>query len=153
MRTRGLRASPARRPRHARRANAILLLDDGESCVQIAKFLYLDDDTIRGWHKTYREAGWDALSVDGWKGAQARMTSAQEAELAHAWMVASVALWRRLWLISPRNMGWSIRTRAASSFWPGWALNTASRRVYHASPQPKAGRIHCSIRAVTERAG
>ena len=25
----------------ARRANAILLLDDGENCVQIAKFLYL----------------------------------------------------------------------------------------------------------------
>ena len=54
----------------ARRANAILLLDDGESCVQIARFLYLDDDTIRGWYKTYREAGWEALSVDGWKGGQ-----------------------------------------------------------------------------------
>ena len=26
----------------ARRANAILLLDDGESCARIAKFLYLD---------------------------------------------------------------------------------------------------------------
>jgi transposase len=49
----------------ARRANAILLLDDGESCVQIAKFLYLDDDTIRGWYKTYWEGGWDALSTDG----------------------------------------------------------------------------------------
>ena len=47
----------------ARRANAILLLDDGESCVQIAKFLYLDDDTIRGWHNTYRKGGWDVLSV------------------------------------------------------------------------------------------
>ncbi|PCJ39323.1 MAG: hypothetical protein COA81_10460 [Alphaproteobacteria bacterium] len=30
----------------ARRANAILLLDDGESCRQIAKFLYLDDETV-----------------------------------------------------------------------------------------------------------
>jgi transposase len=65
----------------ARRANAILLLDDGESCAQIAKFLYLDDDTIRSWHKTYRKGGWDALTVDGWKGGQSRMTSAQEAEL------------------------------------------------------------------------
>ena len=36
----------------ARRANAILLLDDGESCTQIARFLYLDDDTIRGWYNT-----------------------------------------------------------------------------------------------------
>lgn len=65
----------------ARRANAILLLDDGESCIQIAKFLYLDDDTIRGWYKTYREGGWDALSVDGRKGGQSRMTSTQKTEL------------------------------------------------------------------------
>ena len=69
----------------ARRANAILLLDDGKSCQAIAEYLYLDDDTIRGWYKTYREAGWDALSVDGWKGGQARMTSAQETELS-AWL-------------------------------------------------------------------
>ena len=68
----------------ARRANAILLLDDGKLCQTIADFLYLDDDTIRGWHKTYREAGWDGLSVDDWKGGQARMTPAQEAELC-AW--------------------------------------------------------------------
>ena len=64
-----------------RRANAILLLDDGKSCQAIAEFLYLDDDTIRGWYKTYREAGWDALSFDGWKGGQSRMTADQEAAL------------------------------------------------------------------------
>lgn len=49
----------------ARQANAILLLDDGESCTQIAKFLYLDADTIRGWCMAYRAAGWDALAIDG----------------------------------------------------------------------------------------
>jgi transposase len=65
----------------ARRANAILLLDDGKSCQVIAEFLYLDDDTIRGWYKTYREAGWDALSIDGWKGGVSRLTAIQEAEL------------------------------------------------------------------------
>ena len=32
----------------ARRANAVLLLDDGESCDLIAKVLYLNDDTVRG---------------------------------------------------------------------------------------------------------
>ena len=31
----------------ARRANALLLLDDGMSCSQIAKVLFLDDDTVR----------------------------------------------------------------------------------------------------------
>jgi len=52
----------------ARRAKAILLLDDGESCAQIAQFLYLDDDTIRGWLKAYLRDGWDALALDGWQG-------------------------------------------------------------------------------------
>jgi len=63
----------------ARRANAILLLDAGKSCARIAKFLYLDDDTIRGWHKTYLQGGWDALAFDGWKGGQSRMSQAREA--------------------------------------------------------------------------
>ena len=52
----------------ARRANAILLLDKGKTCIQIAEFLYLDDDTIRGWYKSYQQDGWDALALDGWQG-------------------------------------------------------------------------------------
>jgi hypothetical protein len=47
----------------ARRANALLLLEDGKSCQVIAEFLYLDDDIVRGWHKTYRENGWDAVAA------------------------------------------------------------------------------------------
>jgi transposase len=65
----------------ARRANALLLLDDGESCVQIAKFLYLDDDTIRGWLKTYKRDGWEALAIDGWQGGVSRLAPDQEAAL------------------------------------------------------------------------
>jgi len=34
-----------------------LLLDDGLSCVQIGKVLYLDDDTVRIWHKQYQSGG------------------------------------------------------------------------------------------------
>ncbi len=71
----------------ARRANAILLLDDGKSCQEISDFLYLDDDTIRGWHKSYLQDGWDALAFDGWKGGQSRMTQAQEVALC-AWLEA-----------------------------------------------------------------
>ena len=33
--------------RVARRANAILLLDDGWSCEKVAEALYLDDDTVQ----------------------------------------------------------------------------------------------------------
>jgi transposase len=55
----------------ARRENALLLLDDAESCAQIAKFLYLYDDTIRGWYKAFQKTGWDALALDGWGGSRA----------------------------------------------------------------------------------
>ena len=69
----------------ARRANALLLLDDGKSCVEIAQVLYLDDDTVRGWHKQYVAEGWDAVAYDGWKGGQSRLAVAQQVALC-AWL-------------------------------------------------------------------
>lgn len=69
----------------ARRANALLLLDDGKSCVEIAQVLYLDDDTVRGWHKQYLAEGWDAVAYDGWKGGQSRLSVAQQVALC-AWL-------------------------------------------------------------------
>ena len=52
----------------ARRANAILLLDDGLSCQEAGKILYLDDDTIRLWYKQYQKGGLDLLITFDWKG-------------------------------------------------------------------------------------
>jgi transposase len=72
---------PSERHGIARRANAMLLLDDGLSCEAVARVLYLDDDTVRGWHERFRRDGVRALSVFGWKGAASRLTPAQEAEL------------------------------------------------------------------------
>jgi transposase len=66
----------------ARRANALLLLDDGKSCEDIATFLYLDDDTIRGWHKQYISGGFGAVFSFDWKGGTGFLTQAQESELS-----------------------------------------------------------------------
>ena len=60
----------------ARRANALLLLDDEMSCSQIAKVLFLDDDTVRSWHKQYLAEDLEAVAYEGWKGGQSRMTPA-----------------------------------------------------------------------------
>lgn len=60
-------------------------MNKGKTCVQISEFLYLDDDTIQGWYKTYRKDGWDALALDGWQGGHSRLTSDQEAKLS-AWL-------------------------------------------------------------------
>lgn len=43
--------------RLARRANVLVLLDDGLSCEAIAKVLFLDDDPIRALRLLYREDG------------------------------------------------------------------------------------------------
>ena len=51
----------------ARRCNALLLLDDGKSCQQIAQYLYLDDDTIRTWYKKYAEGGFDLMASFDYK--------------------------------------------------------------------------------------
>ena len=52
--------------RLARRANALLLLDDGMSCEVVAKMLILDDDTIRTWHRLYQEDGIEGLASFGY---------------------------------------------------------------------------------------
>ncbi|WP_353643089.1 IS630 family transposase [Mesorhizobium sp. WSM2239] len=72
---------PTERHGVARRANAILLLDDGWSCEDVARALYLDDDTVRGWHKAFTTDGTQALRSFGWKGSQSKLSRCQEAEL------------------------------------------------------------------------
>ena len=58
--------------RLARRANALVLLDDGMSCEAIAKVLLLDDDTIRRWYGLYDEDGLEGLTRFGPGAAPAR---------------------------------------------------------------------------------
>jgi len=67
--------------RVARRANAILLLDDGWSCEQAAKALYLDDDTVRVWHKLYEERGIEGLEQFEAGGSSSRLSAEQKKEL------------------------------------------------------------------------
>jgi transposase len=71
--------------RLARRANALLLLDDGMSCEAVAKVLYLDDDTIRTWHRLYQEDGIEGLASFGYEGGACRLTAEQQDRLT-AWI-------------------------------------------------------------------
>ncbi len=43
--------------RVARRANALVMLDRGKSCEEVAEFLLLDDDTVRTWRREFELAG------------------------------------------------------------------------------------------------
>ena len=75
--------------RLARRANALLLLDDGMSCGAVAKVLYLDDDTIRTWHRLYQEDGIEGLASFGYEGGACRLT-AEQRERLRAWIAETL---------------------------------------------------------------
>ena len=48
--------------RVTRRANALVLLDEGWSCQQVAHALLLDDDTIRSWRKLFEQRGIEGIT-------------------------------------------------------------------------------------------
>jgi transposase len=75
--------------RLARRANAMLLLDDGWSCEEVARALYLDDDTVRGWAKLYGEGGVEGLTRFESGGSGGHLSQAQE-EALKSWIAATL---------------------------------------------------------------
>ena len=75
--------------RLARRANALVLLDDAMSCEAIANVLFLDDDTIRTWRRLYQEDGIEGLASFGHEGSACRLSEAQQERLK-AWITATL---------------------------------------------------------------
>jgi transposase len=71
--------------RLARRANALVLLDDGMSCEQVGKVLLLDDDTIRGWYGAFLEGGRKALMRFEAGGSACHLSEGQREKLV-AWV-------------------------------------------------------------------
>jgi transposase len=75
--------------RLGRRANALVLLDDGMSCAAVAKVLFLDDDTVRNWHRLYLEDGIEGLADFGHEGSSCRLNPAQQERLK-AWITETL---------------------------------------------------------------
>ena len=75
--------------RLARRANALVLLDDGMSYAAIAKVLLIDDDTIRTWHRLYQEDGIEGLASFGYEGSACRLSGEQQDQLK-TWIIETL---------------------------------------------------------------
>jgi transposase len=75
--------------RLARRANALVLLDQGMSCSAVARVLFLDDDTIRTWHRLYQDDGFDGLVSFGYDGRACRLSDPQQDQLK-AWITETL---------------------------------------------------------------
>jgi len=67
--------------RFADRLKALLLLDDGFSCIEVGKILLLDDDTIRGYREKYLNYGIESLLDDNHKGRNSYLNTKQLNEL------------------------------------------------------------------------
>jgi transposase len=65
----------------ADKLKAILLLDDGLSCVQVGRILLLDDDTIRQYRTQYLSLGAESLLTDNNKGTSSFLSKLQLEEL------------------------------------------------------------------------
>ena len=63
--------------KHADKLKAILMLDNGFSCVEVGEVLLLDDDTIRNYRNTYLNEGADSLLNDNNKGTTALLSIEQ----------------------------------------------------------------------------
>jgi len=64
--------------RVTRRANALVLLDDGWSAQEVADALLLNDDTIRGWFKLFEQRGIEGLTSFDMGGSASFLSAAQE---------------------------------------------------------------------------
>ena len=70
--------------RVSRRANAILLLDQGMKFREVARVLFIDDSTIRIWLKAFQDGGVEALVLFDLKGGTGALSPLQIDEL-RAW--------------------------------------------------------------------
>ena len=67
--------------RVARRANAIVLLNDGWNCEEVGSALLLDDDTVREWFEVYQRQGMAGLRNFGHEGSSCQLTDEQQTAL------------------------------------------------------------------------
>jgi len=75
--------------RVTRRATALVRLDEGLSCQEVAKVLLFDDDTIRGWYELFEQDGVEGLSRFEMGGSAGKM-SAEQCDALKAWVGTSL---------------------------------------------------------------
>jgi transposase len=65
-----------------RRGNALLLLDDGMAPIDIARVLYLDEETIRAWKRSFESDGLSSLDLKAYSKRDGHLLEDQEEQLA-----------------------------------------------------------------------
>src|SRR3977135_849118 len=74
--------------RVTRPANALVLLDEGMSCQDVAHALLLDDDTIRSWRKLFEQRGIEGIT--SFVGGGGSHQSVKQEDDLKAWVSAAL---------------------------------------------------------------
>lgn len=83
--------SRERSRRYADRIRVILLLDDGETYKDIAKFLFLNESSIANYLHRYNSGGVEGLIIDEYSGKKCRLSS-KEQELLSNYLESNICL-------------------------------------------------------------
>lgn len=68
--------------KYADRFRVILLLDEGQTYKNIAKFLFLDEGTIANYRRRYKEGGIMGLIIDDYSGRRCQLTDSELGKLS-----------------------------------------------------------------------
>ncbi len=115
----------------ARRANALVLLDQGMSCEAIARVLLLDDDTVRTWHRLFEDDGIEGLASFGYEGSACRLSDEQQDKL-RAWIAEALPR-------TTREVGAWIETECGVAYQGRSGLIALLHRLGHAASQAESG--------------
>ena len=129
--------------RLARRANALVLLDDGMSCDAIAKVLLLDDDTIRTWYRLYEKDGIEGLTNFSYEGSACQLSGEQQEKLK-AWVAAALPRTTRqvgAWIENEFGVVYEGRSGLMRICCIAWASNITSPMSSRASSTKKSRRL------------
>src|ERR1700746_2357765 len=98
--------------RMTRGANALVLLDDGWSCQQVADALLMNDDPIRDWHKLFEQRGIEGLTSFDMGGSAGFLSAAQEEALKDFVATALPRSTRQIGAFIEREFGLNYQSRS-----------------------------------------
>ncbi len=99
----------------ARRAHALLLLDDGKSTGFVARALFLDPDTVRVWLREFRATGLASVDLAACPEREGKLNRDQEAALKALFRTTLRATPTKSGRSSSATMASTIPVRAPSS--------------------------------------
>ena len=124
--------------RIARRANAILLLNNGWSYAEVAEALFIDDSTIRAWLEAYSEGGVEDLVLFDLKGGAGALSRLQIAEL-RAWAIEVLP-------VSTVEVGQFIRSRFGIEYGKSGLIKLMNRIGFDwKKPEPVPSKIDAAV--------